>query len=129
MKILIIDDDPATTDLVKLLLEPTCSTILLANSGTEGVNLAKEYSPDLIILDIMMPDMSGCEVTKAVRRFSSVPVLVLSALDSPKMIAAALDAGADEYIIKPVVSRMLIAQINKLVRRSFPHPGLSALPI
>ena len=118
MKILVIDDDPNMTELLKLLLEPASSAILTANSGPEGIHLAKTQHPDMIILDLMMPDMSGWQVCKVVRDFSKVPILILSALDSPGLVAAALDAGADDYLIKPVTSNVLVAHVKNLVKRS-----------
>ena len=127
MKILVIDDDPAMTDLLKLLLEQASSAILTANTGPDGIQLAKTEHPDVIILDLMMPDMSGWQVSKAVREFSKVPILILSALDSPGLVAAALDAGADDYLIKPVPSNVLVAHINNLVRRNRLAPGYPAV--
>jgi two-component system KDP operon response regulator KdpE len=123
MKILVIDDDPAMTDLLKLLLEPASSQVITANSGPEGVRLVRIENPDIIILDLMMPDMNGWQVCKIVREFSKVPILILSALDSPGLVAAALDTGADDYLIKPVPSSVLVAHINKLVRRTRLTPG------
>lgn len=117
MKILVIDDDPAMTDLLVLLLQPTSSVVSTANSGQEGVKLAQTENPDIILLDLMMPEMDGWQVCKAVRQFSNVPILILSALNNPGMIAAALDIGADDYLIKPVPSSVLIAHINNLARR------------
>jgi two-component system KDP operon response regulator KdpE len=127
MKILVIDDDPAMTDLLKLLLEPASTAVLTTNSGPEGILLARTERPDVIILDLMMPDMSGWQVSKAVREFSKVPILILSALDSPGLVAAALDAGADDYLIKPVPSNVLVAHINNLVRRNRLVPGFPAV--
>ncbi len=118
MKILVIDDDPNMTELLKLLLEPASSAILTANSGPEGIHLAKTQHPDMITLDLMMPDMSGWQVCKVVREFSKVPILILSALDSPGLVAAALDAGADDYLIKPVTSNVLVAHVKNLVKRN-----------
>lgn len=118
MKILVIDDDPAMTELLKLLLQPAASNIVTANSGAEGINWAKKFLPDVIILDLMMPEMDGWQVCQAIRDFSRVPILILSALDNPGMVARALDAGADDYLIKPVPSGVLIAHINNLVRRA-----------
>ena len=126
MKILVIDDDPAMTDLLKLLLEPASSDILTANSGPDGILLAQTKTPDVIILDLMMPDMNGWQVCKAVREFSKVPILILSALDSPGLVAAALDAGADDYLIKPVPSNVLMAHIQNLVRRTRLSTGYTA---
>jgi DNA-binding response OmpR family regulator len=118
MKILVIDDDPAMTDLLKLLLVPAAAEVITANSGPEGIKLANEGKPDVITLDLMMPDINGWQVCKAIRKISSIPILILSALDSPGLVAAALDAGADDYLIKPVPSSVLLAHINKLVRRN-----------
>ncbi|MDR3572707.1 MAG: response regulator transcription factor [Anaerolineaceae bacterium] len=118
MKVLVIDDDPAMTDLLKILLEAASSSVCTANSGVDGIAVAKSTDIDTIILDLMMPEMDGWQVCKAVRDFSSVPILILSALDSPGMVAAALDAGADDYLIKPVTSSVLIAHLMKLVRRN-----------
>ncbi len=118
MKVLVIDDDTAMTDLLKLLLEPAMSTVLTANTAYDGIQLAKEESPDIIILDIMMPDMTGWELCSVLRTFTTAPVLVLSALDIPGMVARALNAGADDYLIKPVTSLILTTHINKLVRRA-----------
>lgn len=118
MKVLVIDDDTAMTDLLKLLLEPAKATLLTANSAVDGVALAKDESPDVIILDLMMPDITGWELCGMLRKFSTAPILVLSALDIPGMVARALNAGADDYLIKPVTSPVLTAHINKLVRRA-----------
>lgn len=118
MNILVIDDDPAMTELLRLLLQSTAYNVTTSNSGREGVLLCKETSPDIIILDLMMPEMDGWAVCHAVRRFSNIPILILSALDSPAMIARALDAGADDYLVKPVPVGTLIARINALARRS-----------
>jgi len=118
MKILVIDDDPALTELLKLVLAKTNADIITSNSGIEGLELARSEHPDIILLDLMMPEMNGWEVCKAVRAFSRIPILILSALDNPAMIAKALDAGADDYLVKPVPSGMLIIHINNLMRRS-----------
>lgn len=125
MKILVIDDDLAMTELLKLVLLPTHSTVITANSGAEGLELAKEECPDLFILDLMMPEMDGWQVCEAIRKFSIAPILVLSALDNPGMVAKALDAGADDYLIKPVPSGVLIAHINNLVRRATVQNNIS----
>jgi DNA-binding response OmpR family regulator len=118
VKILIIDDDEGMTEILSLLLNPASSNIIVANSGLDGIELAKKYLPDVIILDLMMPGMNGWQVAKAIRSFSEVPILILSAIDLPGLVAEALDAGADDYITKPVSSATLIARINKILRRS-----------
>lgn len=118
MKILVIDDDLAMTDLLRLILEPASHQIIAANSGPEGIHQARQNPPDLVILDMMMPEMSGPEVCQSLRKFSNVPILILSALDSPGLVVAALEAGADEYLIKPTTSGMLLAHIDKFMRRA-----------
>ncbi len=118
LKILVIDDDPAMTDLLKLLLRPTGAEIHTVNDGRTGIQTVKDFAPNIIILDLMMPEMDGWQVCKEIRTFSKTPILILSALDSPGMVAAALDSGADDYLIKPVTSGVLVAYINKLVRRT-----------
>ncbi|MFN7036173.1 MAG: response regulator transcription factor [Bellilinea sp.] len=123
MKILVIDDDPAMTELLSTLLRTIPAQVIAANSGQEGVDQTEKEKPDIVILDLMMPEMDGWQVCKRIREFSSIPILILSALDHPGMVATALDAGADDYLIKPVSSSMLIARINTLLRRSKAVPS------
>lgn len=117
MKVLVIDDDPAMTELLSLLLRPAATEIFTANSGLDGISLVKAKSPDVIILDLMMPEMDGYEVCQEIRTFSKMPILILSALDMPGMVSKALDAGADDYLIKPVTSGILVAHLKNLLRR------------
>ncbi len=117
MKILVIDDDPAMTDLLKLILVSTDAEVFTANSGAEGLKKLKESSPSVVILDLMMPDMDGWQMTTEIRSFSSVPIMILSVIDNPGLVARALDAGADDYLIKPAPRSVLIAHINNLTRR------------
>ncbi len=117
-KILVIDDDEGMTELLSLLLAPASSEIIVANSGLEGIELAKKHNPDVIILDLMMPEMNGWVTCKQIRGFSDVPILILSAMDVPGIVAQALDVGADDYLVKPVSSGTLIAHLNKLLRRT-----------
>jgi len=117
MKILVIDDDSAMTDLLKLILISSDAEVETANTGTEGLKKIKELSPSIVILDLMMPDMDGWQITSEIRKFSSVPILILSVIDNPGLVARALDAGADDYLIKPAARNMLIAHINNLTRR------------
>jgi DNA-binding response OmpR family regulator len=118
LKVLAIDDDPSMTELLTLLLKTHGFDALSANTGEEGVELVRKAAPDIIILDLMMPGMDGWQVCAKVRSFSNVPILIFSALDSPGMVASALDAGADDYLVKPAPSGVLIAHLNTLTRRS-----------
>jgi len=117
IKVLVIDDDRAMTELLALLLKTHSLDVYMANTGEEGINLTRKISPDVIILDLMMPGMDGWQVCTQVRSFSNVPILILSALDSPGMVASALDAGADDYLVKPVPVGVLLAHLNTLTRR------------
>lgn len=125
MKVLVVDDDPAMTELLCLLLKPATTDVYIANSGKDGLALVDEKKPDVIILDLMMPEMDGYEVCQTIRKTNNTPILVLSALDMPGMVSKALDAGADDYLIKPVTSSILIAHINNLLRRINPTKSFS----
>ncbi len=131
-KVLAIDDDAATTELLSLLLARHGFEVLTANDGKAGVELTCQEAPDVIILDLMMPKMDGWQVCKAIRTFSQAPILILSALDHPGQVASALDAGADDYLVKPVSSGVLVAHLLNLVRRSNDHKvtmTLSDVPV
>jgi DNA-binding response OmpR family regulator len=117
-KVLVIDDDTAMTDLFKLTLGPKGYEVITTNTGADGIAAIKHHHPDVVVLDLLMPGEDGWETCASIRKFSNVPILVLSALSSPGLTTRLLDAGADDYLIKPVSTRMLIAQINKLCRRS-----------
>jgi DNA-binding response OmpR family regulator len=117
IKVLTIDDDLAMTELISLLLKTYGYEVLVANNGEMGLKMIREESPDLVLLDLMMPGMDGWEVCRTTRSFSDVPIIILSALDNPGMVAGALDEGADDYLIKPVPSGVLVAHLRKLTRR------------
>jgi len=117
-KILIIDDDREMTELLKIVLEPQSFIVETANTGKEGIELLKQFDPDVVVMDLLMPGMDGFEMCREIRKFSNVPILILSALSKPDMIARALDEGADDYLVKPMKSGVLVAHLNKLVRRS-----------
>ena len=118
IKILAIDDDIAMTELLALLLQSSEFEVTTVNSGKEGIDLVRKIEPNIILLDLMMPDMDGWETCKRIREFSNAPIMILSALNNPGMVASALDAGADDYLIKPVPSSLLVAHIRTLTRRS-----------
>ena len=118
VKLLVIDDDSAVTDLLSLLLKSNGFDVSATNNSTDGLGMIRDTSPDVVILDLMMPEMDGWQICKAVREFSQVPIIILSALNDPSMIASVLDAGADDYLTKPTPSRVLIAHINRLLNRS-----------
>lgn len=118
LRVLTIDDDDALTELLALLLKTYGFEVRSANSGEIALEMIRQDPPDVILLDLMMPGMDGWQVCAAVRQFSQVPIIVLSALDRPGDVASALDAGADNYLIKPVSSSVLVAHIHKLTQRA-----------
>lgn len=117
-KVLVIDDDPAMTDLLSLLLRTMGFDVISCNNGVEGVEKARIESPEVIILDLMMNGMDGWQVCAAVRKFSSIPILILTALDNPGTVVSALDAGADDFLTKPVSSSLLVSRLKTLTRRT-----------
>ncbi len=127
LKILTIDDDPAMTDLIGLLLRSYGLEVIVANDGERGLELARTQNPDLIMLDLTMPGVDGWQICKTIRDQSKVPIIILSALDDPTVISTALDAGADDYMVKPVPSSVLIAHINNLTRRAHVENNKSTL--
>lgn len=117
-RVLVVDDDIEMTDLLKIVLEPNSFEVVTANSGADGIDMARRLCPDVMVLDLHMPEIDGWEVCKEIREFSQMPILVLSAVSKPGMVARALDAGADDYLSKPMTSSVLIAHIKKLARRA-----------
>lgn len=117
-RVLVIDDDEELTEMLKLVLEPNAFEVFTANTGSKGIELVRLTDPDVLILDLLMPDMDGWDVCRTVREFSNVPILVLSALSKPGLVARALDEGADDILTKPMPISMLIAHLKKLARRA-----------
>ena len=117
-RVLVIDDDQAMTEMLRLVLEPNAFEVHEAHSGTEGIEATHHINPEVVVLDLLMPGMDGWEVCKEIRKFSQVPILVLSAISKPGIIAKALDEGADDYLLKPMPSSVLIAHLKRLARRA-----------
>jgi len=123
MKIIVIDDDAAVTDLLSVLLRSNGFDVTATNNSVEGLSLIKDGNFDLVVLDLMMPEIDGWEICKEVRSFSQIPIIVLSALNDPSMVASVLDAGADDYLTKPTPSRILVAHINRILKRNGDTPA------
>jgi DNA-binding response OmpR family regulator len=117
VEVLLIDDDPDLAMMLRTLLRGQDFQIRAVFTGEEGVKECKASPPDVIILDLLMPGMDGWDVCEQIREFSDVPILILSALGSPGSVARALDAGADDYLIKPVHASLLASRLRTLVRR------------
>jgi len=123
-KILIIDDEETTVQLIGMLLERRGFEIIKAYRAEEGLRKAYRYQPDLVLLDIMMPDMSGWEVCKRLREMSDVPVIFLTARGEIRDVVRGLEMGADDYVVKPYDTDELVARVKAHLRRS-PRPNIS----
>ncbi len=115
--VLVIDDDPAVTDLLKRGLSYEGFTVRVANSGKAGLDEAREHDPDIVILDVMMPEMDGLEVCRRLKQGSDVAVLMLTAKDAVSDRVTGLETGADDYLIKPFAFEELVARVRALLRR------------
>jgi len=118
IKILIVDDERAIRRFLKASLSAHGYTVLEAASGAEALRFLTEEHPDLLILDVVLPDMSGIEITRRLREWSEMPVIILSVRDQESDKIAALDAGADDYLTKPFGVGELLARIRVALRRA-----------
>ncbi len=121
--ILIIDDDPDLLNVCRVGLEALGHELRTAETGDEGLVEAAVYPPDVIVLDLGLPDLDGLEVCKRIRSWSSVPIIVLSADGSEDRKVSALDEGADDYMTKPFGMRELNARLNVAIRHHSPESG------
>jgi two-component system, OmpR family, KDP operon response regulator KdpE len=118
LTILVIDDEPQIRRVVRHALEDANARVLEAATGRDGMDLAAAERPDLIVLDLGLPDMAGADVVHDVRGWSTAPILVLSARHSDEEKAALLDLGADDYVTKPFSTRELQARVRAQLRRA-----------
>lgn len=124
VKILAIDDEKDVTRSIRLTIgvqQPDWK-VVEASSGSEGLNLFSVERPDLVLLDMRMPDMSGLDVLHELRRFSAVPVIVLTVTSNELDEVRALNAGADEWLVKPFGSLALVARVRAVLRRASGSP-------
>ena len=131
MKILLIEDSPEIVKGVTLTFKLRWSDaiIISAENGTDGIKKVEDDSPDIIILDINLPDMSGFDVLEHIRQFSEVPVIILSARDQEIDKVRGLEIGADDYIVKPFSPSELLVRCQAVLRRTGTHSlGDSELP-
>ncbi len=119
-RILVVDDDVETTELFRIILDPEEFEVFTTNSGIDGLKMIRQLDPEVVVIDLMMPEIDGFSLCRKIREFSQVPILVLSAISKPGIVAEALEIGADDYLNKPMKSNLLIAHLNKLARRSNP---------
>ncbi len=117
-RILVIDDDASLLQMMSLMLKRAGHTPILANDGLEGIEVTRQQSPDMVIVDVMMPDMSGYEVCRILRsdeETQNIPLLILTALSQPEQREWAEDSGADDFVTKPVTRDDLVKHVDELL--------------
>jgi two-component system, OmpR family, KDP operon response regulator KdpE len=119
-KLLVIEDEIALRRALRIFLEAHDYKVVIAANGTDGLALAAREHPDAVILDLGLPDMDGVTVATALRGWSNVPIVVLSARDAEAVKVAALDAGADDYVTKPFGMNEFLARVRAAWRRAAP---------
>jgi two-component system response regulator RegX3 len=118
LSVLMIEDEPGYVDAVEVALEKEGLEVHTARDGRSGLDRFREVAPDVVLLDLMLPGLTGIDVLKRIRDESEVPVIVLSAKDSEADIVTALELGADDYLTKPYSLRELFARIRAAIRRN-----------
>lgn len=117
-RILVVDDEPQITRMLRASLQSSGYEVLVAGNGAEAYNRFLEDRPDLIITDLAMPEMTGLDLTRAVRQHTQTPIIVLSVRDTDVMKVTALDEGADDYLTKPFSMSELLARVRAQLRRT-----------
>ena len=117
-RILVVDDEPAVTDLLAYNLRKAHYEVLIAADGREALRLARESRPDLILLDLMIPEVDGLDVCRELRKTSAVPIIMITARGEEIDRVVGLELGADDYVTKPFSVRELMARIKAVLRRA-----------
>jgi DNA-binding response OmpR family regulator len=118
LTILVVDDEPKIRDILRGYLEADAFAVIEASTGPEGLRLAESGRPDLIVLDIMLPELNGIDVLTRLRRRSETPIVLLTAREEETDKLIGLSAGADDYLTKPFSPRELVARVRAILRRS-----------
>lgn len=121
-KILVIDDEQMITDVVKSYLEYNRFSVRVEHNGIQGLKAFYEYRPDLVVLDLMLPDLKGEEICKEIRRNARTPIIMLTAKVEEENILNGLDIGADDYMTKPFSGKQLVGRIKAVLRRMQSNP-------
>jgi two-component system KDP operon response regulator KdpE len=123
--ILVVDDEPKLLDLVRTILEKENFNVIEAHNGLEAVEQVRTKLPDLVLLDVMMPEMDGFESLSEIRRASNVPVIMLTVQATESDKVRGLELGADDYVAKPFDHRELVSRVKAMLRRAAMPPALS----
>jgi len=121
-KILVVDDDPEVGQVLEMTLTRAGYEVTVATGGREGLEKAHDSRPDLILLDVMMPDMNGWQVCRRLREVSDVPIIILTVLGREEEIVKGLRLGTDDYVVKPWSNQELLARIHAVLRRVSTSP-------
>ena len=117
-KILVVDDEKKIVDIVKAYLERDGYRVIVAYDGRLALQMARSESPDLIVLDLMLPELSGWEVCRTLRTESNVPIIMLTARDDDSDKIVGLELGADDYVVKPFNPKELVSRVRAVLRRA-----------
>jgi DNA-binding response OmpR family regulator len=118
IRVLVVEDDPAIGRLLSRSLTDRGDVVTVATDGASGLAIALREQPEVVLLDLGLPDLSGLEVLTMLRAVSQVPVIVITAQDDDRTVVKALDSGADDYLVKPFGSEQLAARIRAVLRRA-----------
>ena len=119
-RVLVVDDDKNICELIRLYLEKEGFSVVIANDGQTAVDLFKENTPSVVLLDVMLPKMDGFQVCREIRRISNIPIIMLTAKGETFDKVLGLELGADDYMVKPFENKELVARIKAVLRRYDP---------
>lgn len=117
-KVLVVDDDLNICELLRLYLEKEGYTVIIANDGVSAINSFQENHPDIVLLDIMLPQLDGWQVCREIRKFSEKPIIMLTAKGETFDKVLGLELGADDYVVKPFDAKEVVARIKAVLRRT-----------
>jgi two-component system, OmpR family, response regulator MtrA len=123
--VMVVDDDQDLAEMLSIVLTGAGMEVNLVNRGDQVMDLFNSHTPDLVLLDVMLPGIDGIEVCKIIRESSMVPIVMLTAKDDTQDVVLGLEAGADDYMVKPFKPQELVARINTRLRRSTKVGSLS----
>ena len=117
-KVLVVDDDPAISEMLTIVLQGEGFDTVVVGDGNQAVDAARGEDPDLVLLDLMLPGLGGVDVCRAIREFSTVPIVMLTAKTDTVDVVLGLESGADDYVPKPFKPKELVARVRARLRRS-----------
>lgn len=124
-RVLVVDDEPKITEVVRLYLEREGYQVAVSGDGRQALDQAARFVPDLVVLDLNLPDVDGLEVCRSLRKTSDVPIIMLTGRGQEADKVSGLEIGADDYITKPFSPRELTARVKAVLRRRAPDAGIS----